>query len=247
MRLVVWNIRYGTGFGPSFHLPLPGAGYLRSNRPNVQRITDYLTSTQPDIVGLLEVDTGSIRSGINQAESIGEALGHYSTYQCKYGQASINQRVPVLRNQSNAFLCKPSVTDERFHYFDTGVKRLVIELELDDVAIFLVHLSVKYRHRQAQLRHLHELISATDKPVIVAGDFNTFGGADEMYLFCQAACLTSANPNNLLTYPSRSPRHELDFVLYGEGIQPQNFEVTEIDFSDHRPLIFDFTVDPASP
>lgn len=243
MRLVVWNIRYGTGFGPAFHLPLPGAGYLRSNLPNVQRITDYLGSTEADVVGLLEVDTGSIRSSINQAASIAEALGHYSTYECKYGQSSINQRVPVLRNQSNAFLCKPSVTNERFHYFNTGIKRLIIELELDNVAIFLVHLSVKYRHRQKQLRHLHELISKTDKPVIVAGDFNTFGGADEMYLFRHAAGLDSANVDNLLTYPSRSPRFELDFVLYGKGIVARHFEVPDITLSDHRPLIFDFDVD----
>lgn len=240
MRLVIWNIRYGTGFGPSFHLPLPGAGYLRSNIPNVRRITDYLKSTEADVVGLLEVDTGSIRSGINQAKTIAEALGHYSTYECKYGQDSINQRVPVLRKQSNAFLCRPSVTNERFHYFNTGVKRLIIELELDNVAIFLVHLSVKYRHRQKQLRHLHELIAKTSKPVIVAGDFNTFGGADEMYLFRHATNLTSANVDNQLTYPSRSPRFELDFVLYGPGVTAKSLEVPGVTLSDHRPLIFDF-------
>jgi hypothetical protein len=32
LRLVVYNIRYATGTGPGFHLPVPGAGYLRSNR-----------------------------------------------------------------------------------------------------------------------------------------------------------------------------------------------------------------------
>lgn len=240
MRLVVWNIRYGAGYGPAFHLPLPGAGYLRNNQQNIKRITEYLSSTSPDVVGLIEVDTGSIRSGINQAQTIGESLGHYSTYQCKYGRASINQRVPVLRKQSNAFLCKPSVTDERFHYFDTGIKRLIIELELDNVAIFLVHLSLKYRHRQSQLRHLHQLISVTEKPVIVAGDFNTFWGNDEMYLFREAAGLTSANQESAPTYPSRNAKQELDFVLYGDGVTPEHFEVPGVTLSDHRPLIFDF-------
>ncbi len=242
MRLVIWNIRYGTGNGRSFHLPLPGAGYLRSNKKNLDRIEEYLRSVDADIVGLVEVDTGSIRSGINQAESIGKALGHYSTYACKYGQSSLNHRVPVLRNQSNAFLCKPSVTDERFHYFNTGIKRLIIELELDNAAIFLVHLSVKYRHRQAQLRNLHELITRTGKPVIGTGDFNTFWGPDEMYLFLQASKLKSANTRNVATYPSGAPKHELDFILYSEGIEPQNFDVPEILLSDHRPLVFDFTI-----
>ena len=37
MRLLVYNIRYATGTGPAFHLPLPGAGYLRSNRKVLER------------------------------------------------------------------------------------------------------------------------------------------------------------------------------------------------------------------
>ena len=92
-----------------------------------------------------------------------------------------------MRKQANAFLAAPRVHGERFHYFDSGIKRLIIELELDDVCVFLVHLSIKYRHRQYQLRYLHELIEKADKPVIVAGDFNTFWGTHELYLFMRAA------------------------------------------------------------
>ena len=84
-------------------------------------------------------------------------------------------------------------TGERFHYFDTGIKRLIIELELEQVCVFLVHLSLKYRHRQYQLRSLHDLIVKSNKPVIVAGDFNTFWGNHEIYLFMRAAGLRSAN------------------------------------------------------
>ncbi len=39
MRLLVYNIRYATGTGPAFHLPLPGAGYLRSSRRVLEQIT----------------------------------------------------------------------------------------------------------------------------------------------------------------------------------------------------------------
>src|SRR5918994_7408542 len=90
MRFVLYNIRYATGTGPAFHLPVPGAGYLRSNARVLDRITQYLKSLDPDLVGLIEIDTGSIRSGlVNQAKEIADSLGHYSTYQCKYGTASI--------------------------------------------------------------------------------------------------------------------------------------------------------------
>ena len=105
MRLLLYNIRYATGTGAAFHLPVPGAGYLRSNPRVLESITRFIKNLDPDIVGLVEVDTGSIRSGrVNQAEVIAESLGHYSTYQCKYGTSSFNTLVPIVNKQANAFL-----------------------------------------------------------------------------------------------------------------------------------------------
>lgn len=243
MRLLIYNIRYATGTGPAFHLPLPGAGYLRSNRQVLDQITQFIKSQDPDVVGLIEVDTGSIRTGmLNQAEFIASHLGHYSTYQCKYGVESLNAMVPIVRKQGNAFLAAPRVHGERFHYFDTGIKRLIIELELDDVVIFLVHLSLKYRHRQSQLRTLHELVKRSTKPVIVAGDFNTFWGDHEIYLFMQASGLKSANVQGLPSYPSRNPRRELDFILYTGDLEVTGFHVPPVRYSDHLPLVCDFEV-----
>ncbi len=248
VRLLVYNIRYATGVGPAFHIPVPGAGYLRSSRHVLAEITRFIKSEDPDVVGLIEVDTGSIRSGmVNQADHIGQSLGHFSTYECKYGVSSVNQWMPIIRKQSNAFLAAPRVRGERFHYFDTGIKRLIIELELDDVAIFLVHLSLKFRHRQYQLRHLYDLIRRSPKPVIVAGDFNTYWGDDEIYLFRQAAGLSNANVRGLPSYPSRGPRKEIDFILHCDRISIDHFEIPDVRLSDHLPLICDFTVHPRAP
>ena len=243
MRLLLYNIRYATGTGAAFHLPVPGAGYLRSNSRVLTGITQFIKSQDPDIVGLVEVDTGSIRTGlVNQAEVIAQSLGHYSTYQCKYGTDSLNTFVPIVNKQANAFLAAPRVEGERFHYFDTGIKRLIIELELDNVCIFLVHLALKYRQRQYQLRYLHDLIIKSHKPVIVTGDFNTFWGTHEIYLFMRAAGLRSANEKNLPSFPARIPRIELDFVLVSKEIEVTNFQVPDVRFSDHRPILCDFNV-----
>lgn len=243
LRLLVYNIRYATGTGPTFHLPLPGAGYLRSSRRVLRGITQFVRAENADVVGLIEVDTGSIRSGmVNQADYIAKELGHYTTYQSKYSTKSLNQLVPVVRKQANAFLAAPRVTGERFHYFDTGIKRLIIELELDEVCVFLVHLSLKFRHRQYQLRSLHDLIIRSVKPVIVAGDFNTFWGNHEIYLFMRAAGLVSANGQGLPSFPARNPRVELDFILVSKGIDVTDFRVPDVRFSDHRPIVCDFKV-----
>jgi endonuclease/exonuclease/phosphatase family metal-dependent hydrolase len=243
MRLLLYNIRYAVGGGASMHMPLPGAGYVFGDPNVLPELTRFIKSVDPDIVGLIEVDTGSIRSrNVNQAEALAADLGMNTSYETKYGSKSLNQLLPIVRKQGNAFLASARVHGETFHYFDTGIKRLIIELEMQEFAVFLVHLSLKYRHRHLQLRKLYDLVAATSKPVIVAGDFNTFWGENEIYLFMKAAGLKSANIDGIPTYPSRSPRKELDFILYQEGIRLTGFEVPEVRLSDHLPLVCDFEV-----
>jgi len=243
MRLLLYNIRYAVGGGASMHMPLPGAGYVLGNRSVLPELTTFIKSVDPDIVGLIEIDTGSIRSRkVNQAEKIASDLSMNTSYETKYGSKSLNQLLPIVRKQGNAFMAAARVHGETFHYFDTGIKRLIIELEMQDFAVFLVHLSLKYRHRHLQLRHLYDLIEKTEKPVIVAGDFNTFWGENEIYLFKRAAGLKSANVDCIPTYPSRAPRKELDFILFQEGINVTHFEVPQVRYSDHLPLVCDFDV-----
>ncbi len=62
----------------------------------------------------------------------------------------------------------------------------------------------------------------------------------------QAGGLTSANAGKLPSYPSQSPRKELDFILYGRGIELLDFQIPQVKFSDHLPLVFDFKVPGAA-
>ena len=47
VRLLIYNIRYATGTGPGLSPALPGAGYLRSNRQVLSRITEFITGRTP--------------------------------------------------------------------------------------------------------------------------------------------------------------------------------------------------------
>ena len=243
MRLLLYNIRYATGAGAGFHFPLPGSGYLRNTSRNLAHITEFIRSQSPDIVGLVEVDLGSMRSSsVNQAESIARAIGHSPYYLSKYGHRSINHKLPIVRKQGNAFLTRFPNSVQRFHYFELGIKRLIMELELDQVCLFLVHLSLKYRHRHHQMHHLLTLVKNARKPVIVAGDFNTFLGDYEIGMFCAAAGLSNANAHGQPSWPSRRPRRQLDFILYGPGIEVTHFGLPRVGHSDHLPLVCDFEV-----
>jgi endonuclease/exonuclease/phosphatase family metal-dependent hydrolase len=241
MRFLLYNIRYGTGVGHRFHLPVPYSGYLKRTNGNLDQIADFIKTIDPDIIGLLEVDSGSYRSEkINQAEAIAGELEHYHVYQSKYPNDSLVQKVPLVNKQGNAFLTNQNIQAHRFHYFRVGVKRLVMELELEELAIFLVHLSLKFRHRQYQLQDLHSIIETVRKPVIVAGDFNVFWGDRELQLFLAATGLRSANEEGHPSHPSRAPRRQLDYILHSPEIHATGFEMPQIKLSDHMPLIFDF-------
>ncbi len=247
MRFLLYNIRYGTGTGWDYHLPFPFSGYLRRTRKNLKKIGEFVKSERPDIIGLVEVDNGSYRSEkINQAEAIASELGQTHVYESKYAQSSMLSRMPVLREQGNAFITNQTIEAQGFHYFTEGLKRLVIQLDFDSFVIFLVHLSLVYRHRQYQLSGLYSLFSEVRKPMIVAGDFNAFWGDRELELFMAASGLHNANTRGWPTFPSRKPRRQLDFILHSPAIRMTNFRIPNVKYSDHMPLVCDFEVSNGS-
>ncbi len=219
---------------------LPISGYLGRTHRNLEELIGFIKPLDPDIVGLIEVDAGSYRSRQrNQAGLIAEALGHYHCYRSKY-ISRVAGRIPIMNKQGNAFITRDTIQNETFHYFDHGLKRLVIELELENMVIYLVHLALKFRQRHHQLGELYDLVKDTAKPYIVAGDFNALWGPKEMDLFQAATGLTNANSAGYPTFPSWAPKRQLDFVLYSEGIQPRGLQVPAVTFSDHLPMVFDF-------
>ena len=131
MRFLLYNIRYAAGIGKHFHLPVPYSGYFKNTNSNLKKIVDFIKSVNPDIIGLIEVDSGSFRSEKNnQAEGIAWELQHDHIYQSKYPVKSMAQKLPLLKKQGNAILTNQEILDQKFHYFRHGVKRLVIELGL---------------------------------------------------------------------------------------------------------------------
>ena len=226
-------------------MPLPFSGFFKKTGVNLQRIINFITSINPDIVALVEVDSGSYRSGkFCQAETIAKELGFNYVVENKYRNDSLAQRVPVLNRQSNALLTRQGIEQNQFHYFEQGVKRLIIQTDLLEIAIFIVHLSVKYRHRQNQLEYLHKLTLETDKELIIAGDFNTFWGSRELNLFLAATGLKNANVSDAPSHPSHAPLRQIDFILHSKGIQVNNFYIPDVRLSDHSPLICDFSYIP---
>ncbi|MEJ2166801.1 MAG: endonuclease/exonuclease/phosphatase family protein [Desulfobacterales bacterium] len=243
MRFLLYNIRYAAGIGKKFHFPVPYSGYFKHTNGNLKRILDFIKSVNPDIIGLIEVDSGSFRSQKNnQAEGIAWELQHDHIYRSKYPLNSVAQKLPLLKKQGNAILTNREILSQKFHYFRQGVKRLVIELELAELTVMLVHLSIKFRHRHYQLQDLYNMIKDIEKPLILAGDFNVLWGDRELQLFLAATGLKNANKNGQPSHPSRAPRRQLDYIFHSPQIRITDFDIPQVKFSDHTPLVCEFDI-----
>lgn len=239
MRFLLYNLRYGTGQRTRW----AWMDMLRRTTDHLPKIAEFIQIQRPDVVGLVEVDTGSFRSGRrNQVTTLAKRLNFFHSHHVKYSNKLVYNMVPVLNKQGNAFLSRSRIFREHFYFFNDGVKRLVIELELKHISLFLVHLSLRYKIRHRQLSDLHDIIRNVNRPCIVAGDFNALSGAYEMRLFLGATGLISANTAHLPTYPSWNPRRELDYICYSRELGLKRFFIPQVELSDHLPLVCDFSI-----
>lgn len=244
MRVLVYNIAYATGSPTSYSdLFFTAHRNLKKSNPHFKQLKQFIVDEKPDIIGLVEVDIGSYRTSFScQAERIASKLDYDVHRAVKYKSKLLGKVMPLFRHQGNAVLTKRGFSGE-FHFLQRGVKRLVIEVDFENFRFFLVHLALSERVRQLQLKHLSNLIASDKRPVIVAGDFNTFSGEKELNKFARILKLKNANCESQPTFPSWNPRHQIDYILYSPTIKLKNFFIPHIKLSDHLPIIADFEVE----
>ncbi len=242
IRMVLYNTRYGTGTGWAYHAPFPFAGSFRLTGERSAMIAEFISSLEPDIVGLVETDGGSFRHrGKSQPGVLAARLGHNCIFTSKYCIPRFSSCVPVFRHQGNAVLTSLPVVRTSVRRLRKGIKNAVLQAGFEMFDLQLVHLSLGSGARRDQIRELAETAMIREKPMVIAGDFNTFGGVAELEPLFKAG-LVNADPQSRRTYPSRKPRLGLDMILHSPEISVCGVEVPEVGFSDHLPVVCDFTV-----
>ena len=242
IRLVLYNTRYGTGSGWSYHVPFPFAGSLKTTTARSRYIERYIASLRPDIVGLVETDGGSFRNGgRSQPESLAESLGCSWVFSPKYRAPEISKRLPLLRHQGNAVISSLPMLETSVKRLGRGIKNTVIEAQFGDFDLKLVHLSLGPGARREQILELAFMARQRERPLLIAGDFNAFGGDSEIKPLLEAG-LKKADPRGRRTYPSRRPMLGLDLVLHSPEIIVSSVKVPNVRFSDHRPVVCDFAL-----
>ena len=241
MRLLVYNIAYGTGAQGGVAGIFSAHRYLRTPGSVISSIAGFINGSDADVAGLVEIDTGSFRTGyLDQTSLIAEHLHGYSNCAVKYGSGSVGRKLPILRKQANAFFSKTEPLQVQSYYMPFGFKRLILEMNLGGIRFFLLHLALGRHIRKRQLDYIKKIVSINPDPIIIGGDFNTFAGDHELDMFIRDLNLYDPNREDTPTFPSNSPRMKLDFILCSRSVRTISFNVPQVNFSDHLPLILDF-------
>lgn len=199
---------------------------------NLTRIAQVL---QPfDLVGLQEVDAGSLRSAnIDQIQYLARQ-GRFP-----YWYRQINRNLGPFAQHSNGLLSRlqpKSVTEHRLPGLP-GRGAVVAELSLtggQSLAIGIVHLALGWRARKRQLEYLVELADAHPLLVLM-GDFNCGCDSRSLRTMVGRAGMRGLDCD-LKTFPSWRPRRNLDHILASKPLRIQGAHVIDYPLSDHLPL-----------
>ena len=235
LRLLSYNIQSGISTAKysqyltrSWQHMLPVPSRMDNLDGIAQILGDY------DIVGLQEVDSGSLRSGfVNQAKYLAElARFPYVFDQC-------NRRIGAISQHSNVVLSRlePSrVSEHKLPALIPGRGALRLRFGTGPYALHIVimHLSLGKFGRLRQMRYVADLIGHY-RYVVVMGDFNCRSNSLEMRALLRAANLRDTEAD-IHTFPSWRPNRQLDHILVSPAIEVEAIDVLPHTFSDHLPI-----------
>jgi endonuclease/exonuclease/phosphatase family metal-dependent hydrolase len=241
LRLLSYNIQAGiatAGFHryvtDSWKHVLPHSARM-DNLDAVARLASHF-----DIVGLQEVDSGSLRSHfINQTEYIAQRA-HFG-----FWHAQTNRNLGKLARHAIGLLARPrpaTVVEHKLPGMIPGRGALGVSFQAagGDLAIFVVHLALGRRARMMQLGYLAELISGHPH-VIVMGDLNCRSTSPELTRLLRQTGL-SEPVDGMHTFPSWRPQHSIDHILVSPSLEIENLRVINYPLSDHLPVAMDVTL-----
>ncbi len=215
------------------------------------KIADTLKAYNPDIVAFVEIGGKNFVEG-DYFSHIKKELGmKHHVKRVKYdlrGKFNLLKNVPILNKQSNAIMSKHKLYHIKTIYLHGGMKKTVIEAEVNCgkmITIFLVHLALGKETRKKQIDELVQVIKKVRTPVILAGDFNTFNGENEIRELIEKASLRhkfKAHGGRIFTFPTYHPRRRFDYILTSKEIIVKKYSVLKMPFSDHLPVMIDFEV-----
>lgn len=252
VRLISYNIEYCEGIEGKWYQYLKFWKIFFPPKNLDQKIVAALLKISPDIIALIEVDTGSFRSrGLDEVRVLEKELGLTSFVEkVKYplkGWLKLFHHMPILNKQANALISKFPFTKVKYHILHEGTKRVIIEANIkcpNPITLLVAHLSLGKKARAKQIKEIIKLVNSIHNPVILMGDFNTFNGEKEIKDLLKKTHLKDKiklDKESLpFTEPAWHPKRRLDYILVSPQIKVNKYSILKFHFSDHLPLMIDF-------
>ncbi len=202
---------------------------------NLNRIAEMLYGY--DLVGLQEVDSGSLRSGfVDQTEY----LAHRARFPHWYGQ--VNRNMGKIAQHSNGVLSRLQPTRLMEHKLPglPGRGAILVEFSTSDgktLGICIIHLALGRRSRGRQLAYIGELL-AQYPYLTLMGDFNCNCESREVKELIESTNLRGPSCE-MKTFPSWRPRRNLDHILVSPSLAIDTAQVLDYPMSDHLPVSMD--------
>jgi endonuclease/exonuclease/phosphatase family metal-dependent hydrolase len=235
LRLLSFNIQ--TGVDTQFYrhyLTRSWRQWLPHGRqlPNLNQVA-YLVS-QYDIVGLQEVDSGSLRSNfLDQTEYIALKAGFSGWH------SQVNRNLGPLGQHSNGLLSRFVPTQIQTHKLPgnlpgRGAMLAVFGESGEELAICVLHLALGRRARRQQLDYVTEMIQPY-RYAVVMGDMNCSCQAPELVRLVDSAGLHEPTCEEL-SFPSWRPLRRIDHILVSDSLNVARAQVVNFPLSDHLPV-----------
>jgi len=211
----------------------------RERLANLNRIAGHLH--EYDIVGLQEVDSGSLRSGfVDQTEYLARHAGF------PYWYRQVNRNLGKIAKHSNGVLSRirPASIDDHKLPGLPGRGAIVVRYDTTDspLVVAILHLSLGRRARAMQLDYISRLIHR-DIHLIIMGDFNCGYKDQEMRDMIEKTGL-QVPACEQKTYPSWRPVHKLDHILVSPSLGVVESRVLDYSGSDHLPISLEIELPP---
>ncbi len=252
VKLISYNIEYCEGIPGKWYQYLKFWKIFFPPKNLDKQLVKALKKMNPDILTLIEVDTGSFRSrGKDEVQYIEEELGMKSFVEkVKYplhGWFRLFHYAPILKKQANAIISRYKIEKVKYHVFHEGTKRMVIEATVKcprKVTLIAAHLALGGETRAKQIKELINIVNGIKNPVILMGDFNTFHGVGELRGLLKKTHLNDMirldKKSKPLTEPAWKPERRLDYILTSPQLKVKKYSVLPFHFSDHLPVMIEF-------
>lgn len=244
IRLLSYNIQVAIASTKPYHYLTRSWRHIFPHEyhfRNLNQIAEVLQGY--DIIGLQEVDAGSIRSSyVNQTKYLAEKGGFpYWTHQT-------NRRLGHIAQHSNGLVSNFTPLDVENHKLPgrvPGRGALVARFgtEHSHLIVVLIHLALGKKARGIQLDYIADLVKSNEH-IVVMGDMNCQPDSYELLSLLEQTGL-GAPVGGLNTYPSWKPNRKLDHILVSPSLTVENVKVLPFTYSDHLPISMDVVL-PAS-